>query len=91
MSQPIKFRMRGRWWSLTHRRMKAHDGLCWHGAKKITIDSSLTGESRMEAYLHELTHAAFPDLKEETVTKTAHDLTIIMYRRLGYRCPTDPT
>lgn len=84
----------GRIWSLVFRRIPDNQearGLCqppWKRAKKIVVDSRLTGLERLEVIIHELIHAAFWWLDESVVAAAAYDIAKIIWD-LGYRLPED--
>lgn len=84
---PQKIVIRGRPYTIISRRMKQYDGLCDHPATpypEIWIHQSLRGERMVETIIHEVIHAALPDLCEETVEESARDLAKILWQ-LGYR------
>lgn len=57
--------------------------------KEIRINSRHPDqEEALNTVLHEVTHCAFPDLREEVVTEFADDLTKIL-TQLGWRLPVD--
>lgn len=69
-------------------------GLCEHvGGKhrRIRVLRRLQGQERLRILLHELLHAALWDLSEETVDTVSKDLAEILYQKLGYRSPEDPS
>ncbi len=61
-----------------------NEGLCVYKDKECLVLKSLDGFSRLEAVIHEMLHAAFPQASEEWVTKTAHQMALTVHRD-GYR------
>lgn len=53
--------------------------------KTIRIRRSLKGKLKLDTLLHEMIHAAFPDLTEEAVEAGATDIAAVLYDQLGYR------
>jgi hypothetical protein len=53
-------------------------------AKEIVISPRLKGEHKADCIVHEILHAALPDLDEEAVNQTASDIARVLWR-LGYR------
>ena len=85
---PQRIVIRGNPYTLMTRRMKWFDGLCDHPTtpyREIWIHPSLTGETMLDAILHEVLHAAFPDLNEDSVLQFGADAAKILWE-LGYRC-----
>jgi hypothetical protein len=73
------------------RRRKGYDGLCddvTTHRPEIWICPKIIGLVMLETLIHELLHAAFPDLKEETVTQVAHDIAVVLWD-LGYTADWD--
>jgi hypothetical protein len=68
--------------------MTHYDGLCDHPEtpyfREIWIRPDLKGERMIDVILHEILHAALPDLNEESVEETATDMAKILWE-LGYR------
>ena len=63
------------------------EGFCEHPsekAKKIVIDKNLTDEAELEVLVHEMIHACFFDLSEDSVNQSAADVARALWR-LGYR------
>lgn len=67
------------------------DGLCFspddpydRDAREIWIKPSLRGRARLEAVIHEGTHADQPRMTEEQVTAFAHNIMDLVWRE-GYR------
>lgn len=88
---PQKVMIRGKAWTLLTKRMKDFDGLFDHPGtpgKEIWIHPSLKGEQMLETLIHEMLHAAFPDIAEESVTESAKDLAIVLWE-LGYSADWD--
>jgi hypothetical protein len=71
--------------------MKDFDGICeLSGASQleIWIHPSLSGEKMLETLIHEMLHAAFPDIAEESVEESAKDLASVLWD-LGYSADWD--
>ena len=80
-------------WNLVFKNLTKADhwGFCedpGKPGKKIVIDSSISGQKRIEILVHELTHSANWDFAEEAVQETAKDIARILWK-LGYRSPED--
>ena len=73
---PLKLRKLGR-----HRAV----GLCWDDQKSVLIevDSRLTPRNTFGTVIHELLHAAYPDMTEEEVLKGEAIIASNLYR-YGY-------
>jgi hypothetical protein len=56
--------------------------------KEILIDKNLSGKLRLDTIIHELLHALYWDLSEESIEEAATDVAAVLWR-LGYRGPTD--
>ena len=85
--------IRNRRWNLVFQNLgrAEHWGLCDppdKPGKKITIDSGIRGQKRLEILLHEGVHACSWDLDEDAVAEISDDLSRMLWR-LGYRCPED--
>ena len=52
----------------------------WENCRKpvIRIDADLKGRERMETLIHEQTHGAFPDLREEVVEQFAYEMSLTL-------------
>jgi hypothetical protein len=50
----------------------------------IRIDPKLRGSELLDTMIHEITHAAFPDLSEDAVNRFATDAATILWND-GYR------
>jgi hypothetical protein len=67
------------------------DGLCDAPdlkGKSIYVRSGLRGKERIEVLVHEMLHAAFWHLCEESVEDTAKEIAEVLWR-LGYRLPAE--
>lgn len=77
-----------RWaWVVTRIRVREDRGYCDAQRRAITIDARLRDEERLEVEIHELAHAAWPDLDEEAVYEGCRDIARALWR-LGYRTNT---
>lgn len=67
--QSCKIRVLGRLWTLIKKQPPhpRHDGLCWYEERKILLAPSGLRTRRLELLAHELLHARFRDLDEESV------------------------
>ncbi len=69
-------RFDGRWY--------ARDAL-YESDGVLTFQPHLRGQRRLDAELHEMLHACFPDLDEDAVGTAASDMARFLWR-VGYRC-----
>ena len=60
-----------------------HEGECHYASKTLLVRSTLRGEDLLEVVIHELLHARFPDLCEETVLEFGQEMSAIIYA-LGF-------
>ncbi len=59
-------------WQINHVRYpRDRDGDCNWSKRVIRVAANLRGASLADALIHEITHARFPDLSEETVDEFA--------------------
>lgn len=62
------------------------DGLCWQGMGLIEIDPRLNAKDALDTLIHEMLHHYAPDWSESRVTKTATQMTNVLwewrYRRV---------
>ena len=76
-------------WSISHVRYpRDRDGDCDWSKRQIRIAANLVGLQLMDALLHELLHARFPDLSEDVVEELASTQAAIL-RREGFRQADD--
>jgi hypothetical protein len=61
------------------------DGDCDYDAKTIRLRRGQTDREELESDLHESLHAQFPWLREWLVDRSARELTVLLFDRLGYR------
>lgn len=77
-----------RWWLRFVGQLPAgnddNEGLCVYDKKEILVLAALEGFTRLEALIHEMLHAGFPQASEDWVTKTAHEMALVVHRD-GYR------
>jgi hypothetical protein len=59
-------------------------GQCDYGDKVIRIALGQTPKDELDTVVHELLHAAYPDLDEPAVHQTAEGISGVLWR-LGYR------
>lgn len=61
MKLPKEFMLKGKRWKLIYKwglsARTGNDGLCVFSDRSIILDRSLTGEYKIDVFLHELTHA----------------------------------
>ena len=84
----MRIRIRGRYY--TFRFGRAVPGAVGHydpDRRELVVSPSLRGEQRLDTVIHELLHAALPDLDEDAVNTTASDIARLLWR-LGYRDDT---
>lgn len=82
-----RVKIRKRFWLLKFTNVlgKGNIGECHDQPKReLRIRRDLGEQMEMDCLLHEMLHAAFPDLKEDAVNESATDITKIMWD-LGYR------
>ena len=73
-------------WLLRFSRLRGKArGWCQYDKKKILVHNRLTGEERLEVVIHELLHAFFPDLAEESVTNAGEGIAKVLWQ-IGVRC-----
>jgi len=60
-----------------------NEGECHYSNKTMLVRSTLRGEALLEVVIHELLHARFPDLCEETVLEFGQEMSAIIYA-LGF-------
>ena len=76
----------GEEWLLRFSRLRGQaDGWCQYGDNKILVHSGLTGVDRLDVVIHELLHAFFPELSEESVTAAATGIARVLWE-IGVRC-----
>lgn len=83
----MQIRIRGKTWSFVRKKIKGVYGMCDSPEahkKQISVDPDLTGEEELGSILHECSHAAFWDLKEEAIDEATADIARVLWR-LGYR------
>lgn len=56
-------------WKIQRVRLRHDDGQCDYDARTIRIRSGLVGVDLLDAILHELIHARWPDLHEDAVAE----------------------
>ena len=59
-------------------------GLAWVGENKIEIDGRLKSKQYLNTLIHEMLHVYNPDWSESKVTKTANEMTDIIWSK-NYR------
>lgn len=59
------------------------------GPGAVTIREGLAGSILLDTLIHELLHAAYPELAEGRVRRGATDIARVLWRA-GYRLPNDP-
>lgn len=81
----MRFRIRGKYYTLRYGRpMPKSDAHCDYTSREIVVSPRVQGEHKMDCLIHELLHAAFPDLNEDAINTTASDVARLLWR-LGYR------
>jgi len=86
MSDDHRFTIGGEPWTWRYSRLRGNaDGWTYgRPTHRVIIDKRLRGQRRLEVEVHELLHALFPDLSEESVTAGAADMRRVLWH-LGYR------
>ena len=59
-------------------------GLAWVGENKIEIDGRLKSKQYLNTLIHEMLHVYNPEWSENKVTKTANEMTEIIWQK-NYR------
>lgn len=62
-------------------RKRGLDGITIYDTNEIFINESLSPIQKLETYIHEITHAVLPDLKESDVRVVGEILAKFLYRR----------
>lgn len=73
----------GQRWKITRARLRNLYGDCNYELRRIRVDDRLTGSDRLDTLLHELIHARWPDIAEESVAEFAGMLTTVLEQE-GY-------
>jgi hypothetical protein len=79
--------VRRKYWDLRFEELDEVRGLCDPPdsiGKTIRIDSRLAGEEQLEVICHEVGHASFWMIDEESIEEFGRDIAKILWR-LGYR------
>jgi hypothetical protein len=71
-------------WHIVRARLRNLYGLCDYATRTIKVDARLTGTDYLDTLLHELIHARWPDISEESVQEFAGMLTTVLEQE-GYR------
>jgi hypothetical protein len=74
----------GQRWKIQRARLRTLYGDCNYDLRRIRIDERLAGTDLLDTLLHELIHARWPDLAEESVAEFAGILTTVLEQE-GYR------
>lgn len=85
----MKIKILGKIWNLEFRKLnkRRERGKCdspLSRNKEIVIDERLEGEEKLEVLIHEMLHAAFWNIDEEYIDKSAKDISHVLWR-LGYK------
>ena len=56
------------------------------GKRKIYVAKGLKGREKLEVYLHELAHAAFPQACESAIDDFAVVVSAVLHKK-GWKCP----
>jgi hypothetical protein len=89
--EPQRIRIRGQYWLLLSKVMRKLDGIVSHpkdSQKELWIRRSLVGFELLESLIHEMLHAAFPDVTEAVIDEVAHDISTVLWE-LGYSADWD--
>lgn len=60
------------------------DGECEYGTRVIRIALGQSEVNELDTVIHEILHAAYPDLKEEAIARTSEGISGVLWR-LGWR------
>lgn len=87
----LRVKLAGKYWTIRHlpARRLGRDvcGLCddpKRARPEIWLKQSLSEKDMLDTTVHELLHALFPDLSEESVTKAGTEIAKVLWK-LGYR------
>jgi hypothetical protein len=84
----MRVRLGGRYWELRFVPNLRNDGEVDFGmnleSRIIRVRLGQSAEDMLDTIVHEALHASRPELDEDAVTKTANDVSRLLYR-LGYR------
>jgi hypothetical protein len=82
MPRPTRVKVRGRSWTIADqvpaKLMRDALGDCTHGTRTIRIRAGLGDRDSLDVLIHELLHAALPDLDEIAVDETATSIADIL-------------
>lgn len=72
--------IRGKEWHVKTEHLASDtDGECLHSTRTIRLARGLRGKSRLWTLVHEVLHAALPDLSEDAVDATAFSLAEVLW------------
>ena len=74
----------GQRWKIQRARLRNLYGDCDYAKRRIRIHHTLAGTDLLDTLLHELIHARWPDIAEESVAEFAGILTTVLEQE-GYR------
>jgi hypothetical protein len=80
----MRIRLRGKRWRLVFKRLAGDCGRCRYRDNKLHVSDDVRGRLRLDTLIHEMLHACYPDVDEDSVTETATDMARGLWR-LGYR------
>jgi hypothetical protein len=70
-------------WKIQRARLRNIYGDCNYELRRIRVDDRLTGGDYLDTLLHELIHARWPDISEDSVAEFAGILTTVLEQE-GY-------
>ena len=85
MKRSLSFWLGDQKWRIkrTNKLGQNHEGECHYATRTLLVRATLRGEELLEVVIHELLHARFPDLCEETVLEVGQEMAAIIYA-LGF-------
>jgi hypothetical protein len=81
----MKIRINGREWTRRLVEKLSNDGETDHDNRVIEIKRGQDERDELDTDIHEVLHASFPWMREWQVTRTANDLTALLFDKLKYR------
>ncbi len=82
--KPKTHMIRGERWRIQRPQAPGDLGAARYATKRLEIPHDGDAEHELDTILHEVLHAAVPDLCEQTVTETANAQSTLLWR-LGWR------
>ena len=74
----------GRLWRIVFRSLSSAWGYCEHDSRTILIEKNADAQTVLDAICHEVAHASFPYLTEDTIGSFGTDLARLLWK-MGWR------